>query len=298
MNRYAIWAVNTGLFVLCCFLLASVIAEVGAASLAPEPGQSIQPPQATTHPRRSRNDRSIILARNLFNASILKPVAPEPEPDETENLEETKLPLKLLGTASSPDQTLSWAAIEDLDERKHRVVAAGAELRDTVTVVRVERARVVLRNRGKLEELTLDDEPQPTRVAKRRRPTRASVRRNRSSLADRVRKVSDSRFEVDPDTVQEALRNPTTLFSQARILPKYQDGEMLGVQLNAIKEDSLFEKVGLVDGDTITEFNGQSLSTPADSAAFLQDLMGGGAFDVKVLGEDGIEKTLNFDSSQ
>jgi type II secretory pathway component PulC len=73
---------------------------------------------------------------------------------------------------------------------------------------------------------------------------------------------------------------------------------MIGVQLNAIKEGSLFQEVGLEDGDTIVEFNGQSLGSPADSAQFLQQLIDGSGFEVNVLGEDGTERTLFFEATQ
>jgi len=290
--------VNAGLFALCCFLLAGVIADVGAARLAPTPGAEAAGVAEGLPPMRVRPDRSQILARNLFHSA--EPAEPEPVPVEEEDLEATKLPLKLLGTAASDDRTLAWAAIDDLQERRHRVVATGGEIREA-TVVRIERRRVVLRNRGKLEELSLEDEQQPTQVAARRpvRPTvpaRTAVRERTENLASRVRQVAENRFQVDSDDVQEAVRNPAALFSEARILPRYEEGQMVGIQLNAIKEGSLFEEVGLQNGDTIVEFNGQGLGSPADSAQFLQQLIDGNGFEVLVRREDGSEQTLTFEA--
>jgi general secretion pathway protein C len=300
MNRYVIWATNAGLFGLCCFLLAGVIAEVSAAHLAPESATAVEA-AAAERPRRVRPDRSQIVARNLFNSAELA-AAPEPEPEVEEELQETKLPLRLLGTAASEDESLAWAAIDDLEERKHKVVATGGEVRPGASVVRIDRRRVVLRNAGRLEELTLDDEETPRQVQARRptRPsrTRAALRTRNESLASRVRKVAENRFEVDDDDVREAARNPASLFSQARILPRYEEGQMIGVQLNAIKEGSLFETVGLQDGDTIVEFNGQSLGSPADSAQLLQQLIDGSSFDVLVEDEAGNERTLTFEATQ
>jgi len=297
MNRYAIWAINAGLFGLCCFLVAGVIAEVGAARLAPEPGAGLRPTAPAGAARPARPDRSQIVARNLFHSATL--ASPEPAIEEPEDLEATKLPLRLLGTAASADLSLSWAAIDDLEERKHKVVATGGLVGAEAVVVRIERKRVVLSNRGRLEELTLDEE-RPTRVAGRRptRPSRTATAQRRQSLASRVRKVAENRFEVADDDVQETARNPAALFSEARILPKYQDGQMVGIQLNAIKEGSLFQQVGIADGDTIVEFNGQSLGSPADSARFLQQLIDGSGFEVMVRGEDGGERTLTFDATQ
>lgn len=300
MNRYAIWAVNAGLFTLCCWLVAGVIAEVGAAQLAPDPGLVVARAVPDEAPRRTRPDRGQIVERNLFNSAELAAAEPEPEPEPTEDLEETKLPLRLLGTAASDDDTLAWAAVDDLEERKHKVVATGGEVKPDVTVVQIERGRVVLRNRGKLEELNLAEDTPTDVVARRptRPPRRTALRERRESLASRVRQVAENRFEVDNEDVQEVVRNPASLFSEARILPRYEEGQMIGVQLNAIKEGSLFEQVGLQDGDTIVEFNGQSLGSPAESAQFLQQLIDGEPFDVLAVGEDGAEKTLTFGVTQ
>jgi len=241
------------------------------------------------------------VVRNLFNSTEIAAV-PEPEPVVEEDLQETKLPLRLLGTAASDDVELTWAAVKDLNERQYKVVATGGEV-GGATVVRIERKRVVLRNNGRLEELSLDEEETPTRVAARRParpagPARTAARERSQNLADRVRKVAENRFEVDNDDVQAAVRNPASLFSEARILPRYEEGQMIGVQLNAIKAGSLFESVGLRNGDTIVEFNGQSLGSPADSAQFLQQLIDGNGFEVVVEDEGGAERTLTFEAIQ
>jgi len=298
MNRQAIWGINAGLFAVCCFLVAGVIAEVGAARLAPEPTAGPAPAAERQTPRRARLDRERIVERNLFGSTEVAEVVPEAAL-ESEELEATALPLKLLGTAASPESSLAWAAIDDLEQRKHRIVATGGEIAGA-SVVRIERKRVVLRNRGKLEELSLDDQETPSQVAARRptRVARPTPVARRESLAARVREVAENRFEVDSQDVQEAVRNPAALFSEARILPRYEEGEMVGIQLNAIKEGSLFQEVGLQNGDTIVEFNGQSLGTPADSAQFLQQLIDGQSFQVLVRGEDGGERTLSFEASQ
>jgi type II secretion system protein C len=300
MNRYAIWVANSGLFGLCCFLLAGMIAEVSAARLAPDSPAAIQA-AIPAGPRLVRPDHGQIVARNLFNSTeIAATVAPEPEPEE--DLQETKLPLRLLGTAASDDTALAWAAIDDLDERKHKVVATGGEVKPGVSVVRIDRKRVVLRNNGRLEELTLEEDETASHVVARRptRPPRANrtaLRQRQQNLASRVKQVAENRFEVDNDDVQATVRNPASLFSQARILPRYEEGQMIGVQLNAIKPGSLFERVGLSDGDTIVEFNGQSLGSPADSAQFLQQLIDGNGFEVVVEDSNGAERTLTFEAT-
>jgi general secretion pathway protein C len=87
---------------------------------------------------------------------------------------------------------------------------------------------------------------------------------------------------------------PANLFSQARLLPKYESGQMIGVQVSAIREGSLFEKIGLSNGDTITELNGIQVTNPQESSSVLREFSEADEYTVIVLGSDGEERTLTY----
>jgi hypothetical protein len=78
-----------------------------------------------------------------------------------EDLEATKLPLKLLGTATHSDPSLAWAAVQDLKNRNHLVVRVEDRLLEQARVVRIERGRIVLENKGRREELALEEDGAP-----------------------------------------------------------------------------------------------------------------------------------------
>jgi general secretion pathway protein C len=294
MSRFVIWIVNGALFVLCCFLTASLVNGWIGDWLSAEPAEA--PATVATRPPAARDwsDRQKILDRNLFQVSTLLPDEPaEPEPvEETEELAATKLPLKLLGTVASSDPKASWAAVEETTRRERIVVRPQDRLLDKATVVRIERRRIVLENEGRREELALDEEkptsPAPAFARTSLRPTPAP------DLRDRVRQLAEDRYQVEREQVEEAMRNPAELFSQARILPKYENGQMTGVQLNSIQPGSLFEEIGIRDGDVITEVNGIVVASPQDSAALLRELTEATEFQVTVTGADGQPRTLNY----
>ena len=100
---------------------------------------------------------------------------------------------------------------------------------------------------------------------------------------------STARPPKPPPDLEETIRNPAQLFSQARILPKYEDGEMVGVQVSAIQAGSLFEEIGVKDGDVITELNGIKINSPEESFKLLQEVTQAGKFTFTVEGEDGSE---------
>lgn len=296
MATIGIRLANVVLFVLSCSVAAGVITDVTASAIIPS---RVPTPAAvvTEAPSAMRwQDRQVILDRNLFEAQVSgEGIAVEVV--ETENIEETKLPLKLLGTIASEDQRVASAAIESNNTRTHEVVKVGDNLEShsEVRVERIERGRVVLQNGPRREELRLDEDvaaivgksPPPRQ---NQRVSRRESRRNRqarSSVRDRLQDLTE---EGGP-------MSPAAIFSQARILPKYENGAMVGIELSKIKEDSFFQKVGLNEGDIVTSLNGIPIDSPSASAQLLQAFTSSENIVADVLDSSGQPRTINVDPS-
>jgi general secretion pathway protein C len=310
MGRYLSWLANTVVFVLCCYLVADTANDVFAALLTPTADSAKATPARSIRMSRDWSDREIILQRNLFNASLLAGTAPIEAPVD-EDLEETKLPLRLVGTAAASTQELSWAAVEDEDERETVIVRIDDAL-NRATVKRIERRRIVLSENGVLRELTLDDDSsgsKPQARTNRPRAARSFARarprspRGRATVDDLEKKRAAAKkmresIRVEREEIDELVRNPANLLSQARILPKYEGGAMVGLQVNAIKPGSLLEQIGMLSGDVITKLNGVNIENPQDSARVLADLADADEFVLEVDRDDGTTDTLTFDINQ
>jgi len=285
MKRVLILTANVALVVLSCFLASGIILDISAALIAPDTvGGGPSAAAAATSPR-DRGGVQIILTRNLFNVSTLSPV---PGVDEDEEYEKTKLPLRLLGTAAAEDAALSWAAVEDLETKQHLVVRLDQEIKNGARVLEIDRRRIVLLNGGRKEQLGLEgDEGLPTPRTTAQRGPRPNARANLERLAE-------NRFAVNRSEVQNLATNPSALFSQARILPKYEGGQMVGVQVSAIKPGSLFEQAGLQNGDTITGVNGSPVNGPDGASKVFQNLTQGGEISLEVLHADGSRSSPVF----
>ena len=177
MRRILIRAANVLLLAGCAFVTAGIGNQWVAQSLQPAvtAAQRLEAP-APAGPR-PWSDRQRILDRNLFGAQ-LEGEAP-PVEEITEDIEETKLPLKLIGTIAGPKE-VARAAIQDVRARKSEVVRPGDTLAShpRVRIDRIDRGRVLLMNQGRREELLLEEvealvasrpEPRPVRADRRRR---------------------------------------------------------------------------------------------------------------------------------
>ena len=127
---------------------------------------------------RTAEDRNLFKAALASNKPLAAPVV------DLEQLEATKLPLSLIGTAAASNPSASWAAVQDHDSRAHLVLQQGDSLKGKATVERIEPKRIVLRENGQLRELALSDDLGAAPAAKKGR-ARGKPTRRRSARAAR-----------------------------------------------------------------------------------------------------------------
>ena len=292
MGSVLSWTCNGVLFALGCLLAADTLNKViVAVALAPAPQVAVAAGGGPGERPRTWAARQVILDRNLFGSATLAPdVVPA---DDIEDVEKSQLPVDLLGTFAASDPDLSRATLHDREEKKTLVVGVGDQIKGQALVVRIERRRVLLRENGAARELTLDEDNAPRPVVQRAARSRRSRSRNTASDLP-VRQLDNGRFAVSRRDLDEAIANPSDLLSQARILPKFEEGEMVGLQVSSIKEGSVFEEIGLQNGDVITEFNGITIDSPTESTRILQEMSGADEYNLVVLGADGSERPMFF----
>jgi len=303
IGRLGIWIVNAALFALCCFLVAGLANTWIAEWLTASPSAAPVAKLGAAEPARAWSDRQTILDRNLFQVSTLLPEKPvEAEPAVTdEELEATRLPLKLLGTISASDPAAAWAAVEDQQSHKKIIVRVDQRLLDKATVIRIERRRIVLQNGAKREELALDEDEVIPGGGIRQANVRAQgapAPPGTADLRERIKRLSEGSFQVQREDIEAAVRNPAELLSKANVQPKFDNGSMVGFQVSSIEPGSLWEEVGIQNGDTVTQVNGITVTSPQDSAAVFNELTSASDFQVKVLGADGQTRSLTYSTGQ
>lgn len=302
---------NAVLFVVACLLAADTANAVFAAIVLPPPPRDAERAVVDAPTAAQWSDRQAILDRNVFESATLSPVVAEKGPED-EELEATQLPLTLLGTAASQDPRYAWAAIQDRDQRTTLILGIGGSIQDKATVVRIERQRVVLLEGGVHRELAFDEDqltpqlasanPAATTPAARRNAAITRTQARREARMQRLAEAADQAgapsFQVPQQDIKAAIANPAELFSQARILPKYEEGQMKGVQISQIKPGSLFEQMGIQNEDTITQVNGVAIDGPEQSPLVLNELSSGKPITITAIGADGTPRTFTTGGAQ
>ena len=289
MGSVLSWTANSVLFAIACLLAADTANEVIAAVLVPAAPETVAPRTAPTPPRaRSWAEREIILTRNLFHSSTEAPSLTAAQLQE--QLEKSRLPVTLLGTFASSDPALSRATLMDKEKSETLVVAIGDQIKNTAEVQRIERRRVVLIENGAPRELTIGEDELGSPTIQRASNPRMAARR----AARPAPRATAPAVPISRETIDQSLQNPSELLTQARVLPKFENGQMVGLQVNGIKPGSLFEELGIQEGDVITEFNGIAISSPDESARIFSELASAEQFNVVERGANGVARPLTF----
>ncbi len=100
-----------------------------------------------------------------------------------------------------------------------------------------------------------------------------------------VEKLGDNKFVVDKSLLDGALGNLESFAGQLRVVPhKDASGNIDGFRLSAIRKGSLFEKLGIKNGDILHAVNGSPLTSTEGALSLYQSLRN--------------ERSFNFDISR
>lgn len=295
MTRYLVWAVNGVLIALCAFWMAGLVNALIGAWLGAGPVAGAQLAAQPGDVRPTWEERRIILDKNLFQVSTLLPTDAPPAEVETQvDLDESTLPLRLVGTVASTIKEHARAAVQNEKEGRLLVVSVGDELLDQATVVRIERRRLVIENRGKLEALSLDEDGEERVASQRSNGPRSRGRNTRAA-----RREAPARRELAPTPAAQndpSLRDPQQIASQARWIPEHDQAtqKLVGIRVDDVKSGSLLQDIGLRNGDTIIGLNGLNIEGAEDGAALFKELADAQDIEVQVRGSDGGARTLEY----
>jgi hypothetical protein len=88
----------------------------------------------------------------------------------------------------------------------------------------------------------------------------------------KVRKTSDTSWEIERDLIDKVLANPMLISRGARVVPAIKNGKPDGFKLYAIRPNSFYAKIGLQNGDTIQRVNGMEMTQVADGLRVYQKI--------------------------
>lgn len=158
------------------------------------------------------------------------------------------------------------ALIEDTQKQKQDVFTVGERIFDQAKLVEIQREKIQVERNGKIETIAVE----------------AGTSGSSPSEGGESPSGQQTEFVVAEDEVTNALANLPQLLSQARAVPYFRNGQSIGMRLFAIRSGSLYEKLGLRNGDIVLAVNDNSLSDPTQALKLFEQLKSERSINVKV----------------
>ncbi|HXC52649.1 MAG TPA: type II secretion system protein GspC [Candidatus Limnocylindrales bacterium] len=282
----AIKAAHYGLIVLTAWAAAVVVVRLVGLDLHPKVSPLSTAGEPAAHADKSRRSASdaIILKRNLFGAADVD-VAGDEAPAPAGAVD-----LRLRGIAAS--QGASFAVFENTSSGEQNVFGIGEKIFDGPKLVSVDTDGADVLFKGKKRRYEIEeDEAAATPIAtvkngshltgkkeeKAAKYVKAEKRgkdskKNSAAEAAGVRKTGEGAYLVDRREVEHVVSNLNEVITQARAVPVLADGKSSGFRLINIRPGSIFEKIGLVDGDIVQRVNDTELNDPSKAMGLLTEI--------------------------
>ncbi len=181
----------------------------------------------------------------------------------------SKIVADIKATMPAEPKEYSYFAVYDSSTRKTKYYALGDDFMETgVTVYDIRRSVVMLDRDGKKECLFLGmNGKKNNRSSSRSSSSKktGSFANNRSGSRVDVKQTGEHSYTIDADDLNKELKSLSRISREARGVfarDKKNPGKSLGFKLFAIKRGSLFEKIGIKNGDIIESINGEKLDNP------------------------------------
>ncbi len=248
--------------------------------------------------KKEKKDFRSLIRRNPFGIDLEEAVVVEPAPDPTtiaaESLiEETSIPAILIGTlAGALDNPL--AIIQDTRNRSVTIYAIGEKVLDMATLVVVERQRAIVERNGKREEMVLSEDNAPKPKSTRRGGNAKKAAKPTPKQKLDIIEKGDNEYVIDKEQFNSLLTDLGPLLSSARVVPNFKNGTIDGYKVFAIKSGSLYEKIGMQNGDIIDAINGLKIETPDKALMLFQQLKSEDHFDLDIR-RDGQPIAFSYD---
>jgi general secretion pathway protein C len=267
-ERY-VMALNLLLIAILAYFLALSVNDIilGRVADASAHLPSLLGAEPTAPVTRPRTFYDAISRRDIFN---LVPVTEAPAEVAT------NLHIHLLGT-STLSLSQPFIIVEDDNNHEQSLYRMGDDIPDAGKLVGVYKDHAIVLHEGRRIKIQMpaEDNGAPAEVPRPFGLPGATFRRFMRGRANQsgVREINPNRYVLDRSTVNNNLNNLAALFTQVRAIPNLgPDGQSHGFKLSEIQPDSIFQQIGLRDGDVLTGVGGQSVGDPAQAMQLLASL--------------------------
>lgn len=211
---------------------------------------------------------ALITERNLF-MTTLKAIA-DKSPGLTPSEEYTAFDLK--GTIAI-NESMGYAIVEEKGKGKQKLYRIG-EMIGSARLVRVTRNAVILSSSGREMVMKVKDNGEP-------------------AVPGQAYRSPGNGIALSKQDVTQSLGDLKSIMSQAVVRPYMNEGVQQGFVISNIIPGSLYERLGLKNGDVVQEVNGKKLDGADDVLQLVNVMQSGGSVSVNLM-RNGKNESINY----
>ena len=251
----------------------------------------VQIPIENRNFHRSRGAYQEIVSRDIFN------IAPPPA-EPVHVVEKIDLHLDLIGVSMATAGKPPFAIIADHIGQQN-VYSLGEMIENAGKLVEVDPDKVFIDHSGKKVALDLpkNEMPGPVEGVQPTEPPVVDDSADADSDAEpydpNVEDLGDNRYKIPKDTLDHSVGNLSQTLTEIRAIPNIQNGKTNGFALSEIEPGSVFDEMGLEEGDILHSINGQPMTDPSMAMQMMSQLRNATQISIQVL-RDGHPTTLTY----
>lgn len=273
------------------------------------------------------NASTDLTRRRAFNLDepapvVIEPATPAEQPTEvveapsSNTLEESQLPIDLMGTFVSSLPDYSYATLQIQGENK--IASLGSEyLEGKARVVKIAPGHIVLKEDARYTYvrvwqksaaaggaggpagpgapgLGMAPPMKPPPMTQPGEPVAdAGAPKAGDDIAQGVTKTGAYDYSLDRAMLDNQLKDLPRLQQDGRVVPHYKDNQYQGFKLVGVRPGSLYRAIGIRSGDVITSVNGNKIDSPNKALELFEQLKNSSNIAVEIE-RRGQPKTLSY----
>ncbi|MBN1960890.1 MAG: hypothetical protein JW841_08080 [Deltaproteobacteria bacterium] len=295
------WVLNLVFIVLAAYFVAGAVNAVLAQNIRVVPNANDKIEFRSTKTINTSSRRSIIniAQRNLFSIKR-ENLSPTPKvvaatTANPNDIRSCTMSMKVRATLvadNAPEWSMAVLFVNN-EADVYSINEGTNKIGGDDTLVSIEDRAVVVQRRDHYERCYAEGEEASASKTPSISSTGVIEQESSNPEITGVIKRSDTEYTIERNEVDKAMNNLSQVATQARIVPNFKNGKANGFKLFSIKPGSIYEKIGLINGDVIQKINGYEMSSPDKALEIYQKLKEASSVSIE-LQRRGRDMTMNY----
>ena len=173
------------------------------------------------------------------------------------------------------DQSLGYAIVEEKGKGKQKLYRLG-EMIGSARLIRITRNTAILKSGEKELVMKIKEVAEGPLMGRSPRPG-----------------GTESGIAISRQDVTQSLGDLKSIMSQAVVRPFLNEGVQQGFVVSNIVPGSLYQKLGLKNGDVVVDVNNKRLESADDILQLVNVMQAGGSVSVNLM-RNGLNETINY----